>query len=53
MDDGEFLDGRAFAAPALSLAQKAEVLRMRDEESRAISEIARLFKMSERTVRRA
>lgn len=39
--------------PALSLAQKAEVRRMRDEEQRAISEIARLFKVSERTVRRA
>ena len=39
--------------PALSPAQKAEVRRMRDEESRAISEIARLFKVSERTVRRA
>ena len=38
---------------ALSGAQKAEVRRMRDEESRAISEIARLFKVSERTVRRA
>ncbi|MPL96456.1 DNA-invertase hin [bioreactor metagenome] len=38
--------------PALSLAQKAEVRRMRDEEQRAISEIARLFEVSERTVRR-
>ncbi|WP_229743378.1 MULTISPECIES: recombinase family protein [Salipiger] len=38
--------------PALSAAQKVEVLRMRDEESRAINEIARLFKVSERTVRR-
>ena len=38
--------------PALSLAQKAEVRRMRDEEQRAISEIARLFKVSGRTVRR-
>ena len=39
--------------PALTAAQKAEVRRMRDEEQRAISEIARLFKVSERTVRRA
>lgn len=39
--------------PALSGAQKDEVRRMRDEEQRAISEIARLFKVSERTVRRA
>lgn len=39
--------------PALSTDQKAEVRRMRDDEQRAISEIARLFKVSERTVRRA
>ncbi|MFV1527555.1 recombinase family protein [Phaeobacter sp. JH20_10] len=39
--------------PALSPAQKDEVRRMRDEDHRAISEIARLFKVSERTVRRA
>ncbi|MCI5102121.1 recombinase family protein [Phaeobacter italicus] len=39
--------------PALSTAQKVEVRRMRDEENRAIREIARLFKVSERTVRRA
>ena len=39
--------------PVLSPAQKIEVRRMRDEEQRAISEIARLFKVSERTVRRA
>ncbi len=39
--------------PALSPAQKDEVRRMRDIESRAVSEIARLFKVSERTVRRA
>ena len=39
--------------PALTVDQKNEVRRMRDEESRAISEIARLFKVSERTVRRA
>ena len=39
--------------PALTAAQKTEVRRMRDEEGRAISEIARLFKVSDRTVRRA
>lgn len=39
--------------PALSATQKDEVRRMRDEDQRAISEIARLFKVSERTVRRA
>ena len=38
--------------PALSPAQKDEVRRMRDEDHRAISDIARLFKVSERTVRR-
>jgi len=46
--------GRIGGRPsALSAAQKDEVRRMRDEEQRAISEIARLFKVSERTVRRA
>mgnify|MGYP000657513536 CR=1 FL=1 len=39
--------------PALSPAQKSEVRRMRDDEQRAVPEIARLFKVSERTVRRA
>ncbi|MAY85943.1 MAG: DNA invertase [Pseudooceanicola sp.] len=39
--------------PALSAIQKKEVRRMRDEERRAIAEIARLFKVSERTVLRA
>lgn len=39
--------------PALSPAQKIEVQRMRDQEQRAVPEIARLFKVSERTVRRA
>ena len=38
--------------PALTVAQKAEARRMRDDEHRSISEIARLFKVSERTVRR-
>jgi len=39
--------------PALSPAQKAEVRRMRDAEGRTVAEIARLFRVSERTVRRA
>ena len=39
--------------PALTTDQKVEVRRMRDDEQRHISEIARLFKVSERTVRRA
>lgn len=39
--------------PALTAAQKEEVRRMRDDEHRAVPEIARLFKVSERTVRRA
>jgi DNA invertase Pin-like site-specific DNA recombinase len=39
--------------PALTSVQKIEVQRMRDEEHRAVPEIARLFKVSERTVRRA
>lgn len=39
--------------PALTADQKAEVRRMRDDEHRHVSEIARLFKVSERTVRRA
>ncbi len=38
--------------PALSPAQKAEVKRMRDEEHRPIPEIAALFKVSEKTIRR-
>ena len=39
--------------PALRSVQKAEVRRMRDDDQRNVSEIARLFKVSERTVRRA
>jgi len=39
--------------PALTPAQKSEVRRMRDDEHRAVPEIARLFKVSQRTVRRA
>lgn len=38
--------------PALSAPQKAEVLRMKDEEGRPLAEIARLFKVSEKTIRR-
>jgi len=39
--------------PALTADQKAEARRMRDEEGRSIAEIARLFKVSQTTVRRA
>lgn len=39
--------------PALSAAQKAEVIRMRDHERRPLGEIAQLFKVSVKTVRRA
>ncbi len=39
--------------PALSAAQKAEVRRMRDEEGRPLPEIAGLFKVSAKTIRRA
>ena len=46
--------GRIGGRPsALTAVQKDEVRRMRDVESRAISEIARLFGVSERTVRRS
>ena len=38
--------------PALSPAQKAEVKRMRDVDFRPIPEIADLFKVSTKTVRR-
>ena len=38
--------------PALSPAQKVEVKRMRDEDHRPIPEIAALFKVSDKTVRR-
>ena len=38
--------------PALSPAQCNEVKRMRDEEHRPLAEIARLFKVSTKTVRR-
>ena len=39
--------------PSLSPAQAAEVRRMRDEEGRRLTEIAQLFKVSVKTVRRA
>jgi DNA invertase Pin-like site-specific DNA recombinase len=39
--------------PALSPDQKAEVRRMRDEEGRRLPEIAALFRVSVKTVRRA
>lgn len=39
--------------PALSPDQKAEVIRMRDQERRPLREIASLFKVSVQTVRRA
>jgi len=39
--------------PALRADQKIEVRRMRDEEGRSIAVIARLFKVSEATVRRS
>lgn len=38
--------------PALSPSQKAEVRRMRDEEMRPIAEIAALFNVSAKTIRR-
>ena len=38
--------------PALTADQKVEAQRMRDEEGRSIAAIARLFKVSETTVRR-
>ena len=39
--------------PALSPFQREEVRRMRDEEGRRLSEIARLFRVSVKTIRRA
>ncbi len=46
--------GRAGGRPrALSPAQRLEVCRMRDEEGRAVSEIAALFRVSTKTIRRA
>jgi DNA invertase Pin-like site-specific DNA recombinase len=39
--------------PALSSERRAEVRKMRDEDGRGIAELARLFKVSPNTVRRA
>ena len=39
--------------PALSAAQKVEVRRMRDHEMRPLPEIAQLFRVSAKTIRRA
>ena len=39
--------------PALSSAQRAEVRRMRDEQLRPLTEIAQLFRVSVKTIRRA
>lgn len=39
--------------PALSPDQKAEVRRMRDEDGKSVPEIARLFRVSSATIRRA
>lgn len=39
--------------PALSSAQRVEVRRMRDEELRPLPEIAQLFRVSVKTIRRA
>lgn len=39
--------------PALSAEQKKEVQRLRDAERRSIAEIARLFRVSQNTIRRA
>ena len=38
--------------PALSPAQRAEVRRMRDDEQRTLPEIAQLFRVSTKTIRR-
>ena len=39
--------------PALSPEQRAEVVRLRDDEGRSIPELLRLFKVSDKTIRRA
>lgn len=39
--------------PALSAERRAEVRQMRDEDGRGIAELARLFKVSPNTIRRA
>lgn len=45
--------GRVGERPCVTTDQKTEVRRMRDEKGRSIAKIARLFKVSETTVRRA
>ena len=39
--------------PALSAERRTEVVRMRDKEGRGIAELARLFGVSQNTIRRA
>lgn len=39
--------------PALSPEQRAEVCRLRDDDRRSIAELARLFRVSQNTIRRA
>ncbi|MFV0512082.1 MAG: helix-turn-helix domain-containing protein [Jhaorihella sp.] len=39
--------------PALSPEQRAEVRRLRDQDQRGIAELARLFQVSQNTIRRA
>lgn len=39
--------------PALSPEQRAEVRRLRDDDRRSIAELARLFRVSQNTIRRA
>lgn len=39
--------------PALSQGRRIEVARMRDPEGRGIAELARLFQISDNTIRRA
>lgn len=39
--------------PALSAEQKKEVQRLRDDDRRSIAELARLFRVSQNTIRRA
>lgn len=46
--------GRVGGRPlALTTAQKTEVRRMLNNEQRSVSEVARLFNVSQRTIRRA
>lgn len=48
----KFFLRKVVKAPALPAAQKAEVRRMCDEELRPLAEIALLFRVSAKTVRR-